>query len=312
VFLRDRLGNTTTAASSPSASIVLDTTAPTGGTVTARPGNGQLALSWTGFVDAGTGVASYRVAGAPGSTAPARCDGPVVYAGTATTATIAGLGNGTAYSVRVCAVDAAGNLSAGATVSATPRSDTLPAGTFAINGGAKYTRSLTVSLALGATGDARPTQMCVSAEPTCTGFVAYAAAASYSFGPGEGPRTLRMWYRDAAGNTSAPATATITVDTLPPSGGTLTASSTAGKIALTWTAAADPGSGVAGYKLVGAIGTTAPAAGCTTGTTLATGSAMSFVHVVAARATWSYRLCATDGAGNVSPGIAKTATALGQ
>jgi hypothetical protein len=207
---------------------------------------------------------------------------------------------------------ATGNLSAGATVSATPRSDTLPAGAIAINGGAKYTRSLTVSLALGATGDARPAQMCISAEPTCTGFVAYAAATSYSFGPGEGPRTLRMWYRDASGNTSAPAIATITVDTLAPSGGALTASSTAGKIALTWTAAADPGSGVAGYKLVGVTGTAAPAAGCTTGTTLATGSAMSFVHAVAARATWSYRLCATDGAGNVSPGIAKTAAALGQ
>lgn len=85
-----------------------------------------------------------------------------------------------------------------------------------------------------------------------------------------------------------------------------------GGITLSWTAAADPGSGVAGYKLVGVTGTAPPAVGCTAGTTLYTGSAAAFVHAVAARATWSYRLCATDTAGNVSPGITKTATALAQ
>jgi len=42
--------------------------------------------------------------------------------------------------------------------------------------------------------------------------------------------------------------------------------------------------------MVGAAGTALPAATCTTGTTLYTGTASSFVHAVAARATWSYRL----------------------
>lgn len=310
VFLRDKLGNTTTAATSPSATITLDTAAPTGGTVTAKPGSGQIALSWTGFADAATGVASYRVAAATGATAPANCTGATVYAGTATATTLTGLVNGTTYSYRVCALDGAGNLSAGATASAMPRSDvSLPAGTIAINGGAKYTRSLAVALALGTPG-VPVAQMCLGTEMTCTAFVAYAATASYTFGPGDGARTLRVWYRDAAGSSSAPATATIVVDTTAPAGGALTATVAASKIALGWTAATDAGSGLASYKLVGAAGTAPPAAGCTTGTTLYAGAATSFVHAVAASATWSYRLCALDAAGNVSAGTTKTASAL--
>lgn len=71
----------------------------------------------------------------------------------------------------------------------------------------------------------------------------------------------------------------------------------------------DTGSSVAGYRLVGVGGTAAPAAGCAGDTVLYSGSAPSFVHTVTARATWSYRLCAVDGAGNVSAGTIETATA---
>jgi len=311
VMLRDKVGNTTAAATSPSATITLDTAAPTGGTLTAKPGSGQVALTWTGFADAGTGIASYRVAAATGATAPASCTGAAVYTGTATTTTLTGLVNNTAYSYRVCALDNAGNLSAGATVSATPRSDvSLPAGTIAINSGANYTRSLSVSLALGRPTGAAVTQMCLATELTCTAFVVYATTTGYTFGAGDGARTLRVWYRDATGSTSAPAAASIIVDTTAPAGGALTATAAASKIALAWTAATDAGSGLAGYKLVGVAGTAPPAAACTTGTVLYTGSATSFAHAVAAAATWSYRLCALDAAGNVSAGTTKTVAAL--
>ena len=313
VFLRDRLGNTTTAAASPSAAIVLDTAAPTSGSVTAAAGNGQVALSWTGFADAGTGIASYRVVMASGAAAPERCPGDAVYAGTATTATVAGLANGTTYGYRVCAVDGAGNVSTGVAGSATPRPESNPpTGTIKINDGASVTRTRAVTLALAATDDTRVAQMCISDGPACTSFVAYATAASYTFGAGDGTRTLRVWYRDPWGNTSAPATAVIAIDTTAPTGGALTATAAIARLTLSWTAAADPGSGVAGYKLVGTAGTVPPATACTTGTALYTGTATSFVHAVSTRTTWSYRVCAVDGAGNVSEGTTKTATALGQ
>jgi len=313
VALRDKLGNTTTAANSARAVIFLDTTAPSNGTMTALPGSTRIALTWSGFADAGAGVASYRVVAATGSMAPTSCAGAAVYTGTALTTTITGLVNGTTYSYRVCAVDGAGNTSSGATASAAPRAETpAPTGSLAINGGAKYTRSLTVALALGATGDARPAQMCIAEATTCTAFVAFAATASYTFRAGDGPRTLRAWYRSATGATSAPVAASIAVDTTAPTGGALTATPAARKIALSWTAAADPGSGLAGYKLVGVAGSVPPLAGCTAGTTLYAGGATSFAHAVDARATWSYRLCAIDAAGNVSAGTTKTATALAQ
>jgi subtilisin family serine protease len=312
VFLRDKRGNTTTAATSPTALITLDATPPTNGSVTATAGNAQVALSWTGFADAGSGVASYRVVAATGETAPANCSGAAVYAGSATSAAITGLGNGTKYAFRVCAVDAAGNVSTGATATAAPRPEANPpVGTIRINGGASVTRTRLVSVALAATDDTRVAQMCLTEATTCTAFVAYAQAASFTLA-GDGVRTLRVWYRDAWGNTSAPASAAILVDSTAPTGGVLAATAGPARLTLSWTAASDLGSGLAGYKLVATPGTLAPAAGCTTGTTLFTGGATSFVHAVAARSTWSYRLCAVDNAGNVAAGSTKTATAGGQ
>lgn len=310
VFLRDARGNTTTAQTSPRVEVTLDSTAPTGGAVTAEPGNAQIALRWSGFTDAGSGVASYRVVGATGTVAPANCSGTAIYTGTATATAVTGLVNGTQYSYRVCAVDAAGNLSAGAVVSAAARPESrAPIGTLVINAGAKYTRTAAVQLTLAATDETRVAQMCIAEATTCTSFVAYAATASYTFGAGDGLRTLRVWYRDPWGNTSAPVAATITIDATAPGGGALSAVPARDRIALTWTAATDAGSGVAGYKLVAASGTAAPAAGCAAGTALYTGSATAFSHPVTARATWSYRLCAIDTAGNVSAGTVKTATA---
>jgi len=311
VFLRDQRGNTTTAATSPNAAIMLDTTPPLNGSVTATPRNGQLALSWTGFADAGSGVASYRVVAATGTVAPATCTGNAAYAGTATSATITGLVNGTTYSVRVCAVDNAGNLSAGTTASAAPRPESNPpVGALKINDGASFTQALAVRLQLVATDDTKVAQMCISERTDCTSYVSYVNSASYTFAAGDGARTLRVWYRDPWGNTSLPVAAAIVVDTTAPTGGTLASVPAAAKITLSWTAAMDAGAGLASYKLVGATGTTLPAAACATGTVLYAGTTTSFAHVVTAKATWSYRLCAIDKAGNVAAGSTKTATAL--
>ncbi len=309
VVLRDRLGNTTTAATSPRAAITLDTASPTGGTVTATPDNARVALTWRGFADGGSGVTSYRLAAATGANAPASCAAPL-YTGAATAVAVSGLGNGTTYSFRVCAVDAAGNVSSGATASATPRAESKPpVGTLQINDGARFTRTPAVALTLSATDDTRVTQMCISEATSCTAFVAYATAARYAFGPAAGARTLRVWYRDPSGNTSAPAAASIIVDPSAPTDGALSAAAGAASLALRWTAAIDSGSGVARYTVVAALGTTPPAAGCASGTVIYTGAATSFTHAVAAPTAWSYRVCAADTAGNVSTGATRTATA---
>lgn len=311
LWLRDRAGNTTTLAGSPTATIRLDATPPTNGTVAATPGNATVALAWSGFADTGSGIASYRVVGAAGTTAPATCDGATSYAGTATSFTHAALVNGTTYSYRICAVDAAGNSSTGVLAQASPRPESVaPIGSISINGGAARTRTLAVTLTLSATDASGVTAMCISEGTVCTAFVPYAATRAYTFAAGEGTRKVTAWYRDKWGNTSAPVAATIVVDTTAPTTGAITATPAVGAITLSWPASTDTGSGIASYRLVGALGTVAPAAGCATGTLLQQSTALSYRHVVAARATWSYRVCAVDGAGNPSAGAIRTATAL--
>jgi predicted CxxxxCH...CXXCH cytochrome family protein len=113
--------------STPSATLnrTVDNIAPSDGTVTATSGNAQVSLSWSGFSDSESGLATTNTYTVVFDTAgtPADCNsGTVAYQGTATSYTHTGLTNGTTYYYRVCATDAMGNTSAGATASATPQS----------------------------------------------------------------------------------------------------------------------------------------------------------------------------------------------
>ncbi|HPP64899.1 MAG TPA: fibronectin type III domain-containing protein, partial [Candidatus Paceibacterota bacterium] len=102
-----------------------DVLAPTNGTLTATPGNQQISLSWSGFSDSGSGLATtntYKLVYQTGSS-PSSCSvGTQIYLGTNTSYTHTGLTNGTTYYYRVCAYDAVGNISTGATTYATPSS----------------------------------------------------------------------------------------------------------------------------------------------------------------------------------------------
>jgi hypothetical protein len=101
--------------------IILDTVAPTNGTVTPTPGPAQVTLDWTGFTDAGSGIESYMVVYARGS-APTSCSGRTpIYTGADTTYTHTKLTSGATYYYRVCARDVAGNMSTGATAKAKPQ-----------------------------------------------------------------------------------------------------------------------------------------------------------------------------------------------
>jgi hypothetical protein len=103
-----------------SASIILDTTAPVNGVLTPTVGNAQVTLNWSGFTDAGSGVASYKLVYGTGA-APSSCSsGTPIYTGADTSYPHTGLTNGTRYYYRVCAVDQVGNTSSGVTKSARP------------------------------------------------------------------------------------------------------------------------------------------------------------------------------------------------
>lgn len=118
LWLRDAAGNV----SSPvSASITIDSTAPRNPTLRGTAGVRSVALTWTAATDTGgSGLARYILVGARGTSTPA-CTATPLYSGTALRYTHSNLTGGTAYSYRVCAVDNAGNRSAGASARVTPR-----------------------------------------------------------------------------------------------------------------------------------------------------------------------------------------------
>lgn len=100
-------------------------------------------------------------------------------------------------------------------------------------------------------------------------------------------------------------------DTIPPADGVLTAvPAGSSRIDLTWTAATDTGSGLPKtniYKLVRSAGAAAPA-DCS-GNPIYQGNGTTYSDMgLVSSSQYSYRVCATDVAGNISPGAVATAT----
>ena len=86
---------------------------------------------------------------------------------------------------------------------------------------------------------------------------------------------------------------------------TASATSAGARVTLRWSAT--DASGIDSYRLVVALGATPPAPGCTVGSSLVAGAATSYVHgPLGVGAQWSYRVCATDRAGNTAAGVAMT------
>lgn len=308
VFLKDAAGNVTAAASAPRASIILDATLPVGGVVAATPSDAAITLAWAGFTDAGSGIVAYRVVSLAGAVAPTTCAGTPIYQGPALGYRDPGKVNGATWAYRVCAVDAAGNLSVGAIVTGMARAETTPpTGSIVINGGAAITRSLTVTLTLAAADASGVSSMCIGEIATCTTFVPFATSKAYTLAAGDRVRPISVWYRDVHGNISAPVTASIILDATAPTAGIVVGVPTSRQVLLAWSGATDAMTGIVGYKLVALAGTTLPAAACTTGTVIYTGAMTSYVHTgLTNGTTWAYRVCALDAAGNTGAG----ATAL--
>jgi hypothetical protein len=149
--------------------------------------------------------------------------------------------------------------------------------------------------------------MCISNATTCTAWEPYAATKAWTLAAGgSGVRTISAGFRDAYGNaTATPARATVTYDVTAPTGGTLGATGSSGRASLYWSGFSEPLSGVASYRIVRAAG--APPASCAAGTAVWQGTGTSWADTgLTDGATYGYRVCATDGAGNESAGATAT------
>jgi fibronectin type 3 domain-containing protein len=203
-----------------------DTTAPSAPDgLTATGGDKQVSLTWNAASD-DTGVTGYRVY-------RQNADGSWPTTATATTAaatrsfTDTGRTNGTAYTYRVTAIDAAGNESApSATASATPQAppDTTapsaPGGLTATSGDTKVTLSWSASTDnVGVASYRIYRQNADGSWPlTSTGNTPSATRTFTDSGLTDGTAyTYRVTAIDAAGNESAPsATASATPQAAPP------------------------------------------------------------------------------------------------
>ena len=286
--------------------------APSGLTATAASDT-QITLSWTASTD-NVGVTGYKVERCQG----ASCSNfAQIAATTATTFNDAGLTPSTSYSYRVRATDAAGNLSSYSAMStATSSKDTTPPSA-PTNLTSTAASSTQINLAWTASTDdvgvtGYKVERCQGAgcsnfgqiaTPTATTFNDSSLAASTSY-------SYRLRATDAAGNLSAySSTATTSTpaapDTTPPTAPTNLAA-TAGsssQINLSWTASTD-NVGVTGYKVERCQG-----AGCSNFAQIATPTTATFNDTgLTASTSYSYRVRATDAAGNLSP-YSPTATA---
>jgi hypothetical protein len=123
VWLKDGAGNTSYS-NSASTTLYYDASAPTDGTLSPTPGNGQVSLNWTTASDSGgsglRGTNTYNVARSAVGTPAAKCaSGAQVYFGSGASVIDTGLTNGATYYYRTCAYDNAGNVSNGAVATAT-------------------------------------------------------------------------------------------------------------------------------------------------------------------------------------------------
>lgn len=305
-FFKDPYGNTSGAISD---TIGYDATAPSGGSVTATASSGQLVLSWSGFTDATSGVASYKLVYATTS-APSSCStGTPAYTGSSTSATVTGLTDGTTYGFRVCAVDAAGNTGTGVTTTAHPAPELdAPTGTVSVDSGESWTTSKTLNLTLTANDASGVSKMCVSTSSTCSSWVTYASSTTTTV-TSDGTKTAYVWLQDVWGNqTSTALSDSIGVDSTAPTNGTVTATASSGGASLSWKSFKDTTSGLSSYKVVYTTGAY-PSSSCTSGTVAYSGSSTSTTLSGLSSGTKVYvRVCAIDAVGNTSTGGTTTVT----
>ena len=286
-----------------SAADTLPPTAPTNLSATAVSPS-QVNLNWVAATD-NVGVANYLIE----SCLTASCTYAQIGTTTSTTFSNTSLNPGTGYSYRVRAADAAGNLSAYSNVASatTPFTDTEPP-TAPSNLNATATSPSQISLTWTASTDnvglhGYSIERCVTASCTFAVVAPYVTSTVYT-DVGLNPSTsysYRVDASDSAGNISgysnvASAT-TSAVDTQPPSAPTNLTAIAAGatEIDLTWGASSD-NTAVTAYLLERCQGSN-----CVSFSQIASISGLAYADAgLTAGVSYTYRVRATDAAGNLS------------
>jgi len=293
--------SSTTSHNSPSA--------PTNLTATAA-GPVQINLSWTASTEQGGTISQYLIE---------RCQGAgcsnFAQVGTSATTSLnnAGLTASTSYTYRVRASDTLNNLGPySSTATAVTAAPTLtpPSGlTASAVGPSQIDLSWSASTETGGTISKYLVERCLGAG--CTSFAQVGTSTTTSFNDtallGSTSYTYRVRATDAANNLSpysSTATATTSAPILTaPSNLSATAASIT-QINLTWTASTETGGTISGYLVERCSG-----AACVNFAQIATPTATTYNDLgLTASTSYSYRVRATDAAGNFSP-YSSTATA---
>jgi fibronectin type 3 domain-containing protein len=279
-----------------------DTTAPSApaGLTASIVSSTQIDLTWSASTD-NVSVAGYRLE---------RCQGAgctnfaQIGAPSGATWSDATLSPATAYSYRVRAADAAGNLSgysnvASATTSAMP--DTTPPSAPSNLASTALMTQIVLSWTASTDNVAVTGYQVERCQGTpCTVFAQIATSSSTTYtdsGLASGTTySYRVRATDAAGNLSAYSAITEASTPAPPSApSNLTSTAATTQIVLSWTASTD-NLGVTGYQVERCQG-----APCTVFAQIATSNSTTYTDSGLASATaYSYRVRATDSAGNLS------------
>ncbi|HEY7292623.1 MAG TPA: fibronectin type III domain-containing protein [Vicinamibacterales bacterium] len=288
-------------------------TAPTTLAATATSGT-QINLGWTASTD-NVGVTSYLIE---------RCQGAAcaTFAQVGTASGVAfsntGLTNGTSYSYRVRASDAAGNLSPYSNTATASTPDTqAPSAPAALAVTASSTTQINLAWTASTDNVGVTSYLIERCQGVgCSTFAQVGTSSSASFGNTGLTASTSYSYRvratDAAGNLSgysnvATASTPAAPDTQAPAApSTLNAAATsASQINLTWTASTD-NVGVTSYLIERCQGT-----GCSSWAQIGTATTPLFASTgLLASTSYSFRVRATDAAGNLSDysNVATTST----
>ena len=268
-------------ASVESTSITPRTIPGTPTSVSATPGNAEATVTWNAPVsNGGSPITGYTVTSSPGALSCTTT--------TATSCTVTGLANGTAYTFTVVATNIAGSSSESvASAAITPR--TIPGAPTGVSATLGNSQAVVTWVAPVSNGGSPITGYTVTSSPAVTAPVGCtninALTCTFSGLTNGTAYTFTVIAINAAGNSlvSSPSSA-VTPRTVP--GAPTAVATTAGntEVILTWSApTSDGGSAITGYSVTSSPSVTAPA-GCTninaltcTYTGLTNGTAYTFI-----------------------------------
>ncbi len=263
--------------------------------VTGVAGEGSAVISWDQPVaTGGSAITGYIATSNPGG---------LTCSSVAPQCIVGGLIVGTPYTFTVRASNALGTSSPSlASAPVTPLANVAPTGSISIAGGAAMTRLAPVVVSVPATDSSGVVEVALSNDGSTWTTRSYAATQNWTLSAANGVKTVRVKWRDAAGNWSTVKSDTIVLDTVAPAltaptwrigaAGTSLVSG-AMPVRIAWTGT-DPTSGIARHSLSVQVDGGAWTAISTTLTSPALTQNLASGH------TYRFAVRAADAAGNTS------------